>query len=179
MKNLSIIFILFFTIELSSQGHWTWWGETSAAAEPTVENLIADTKGTLETIGDDADWLLYAGGTVERSNEQAHTGSYSLKFVRGTAAAGYVMLAEGWLTTNLTIGLTYKLSGYAYPVTLGARLVWSANFENIMYITEPLNEWTYFEAIFVATSADQNFIYTPDQADFLFYGDDFRFEVVP
>jgi len=176
MKHLSLIFVLLFTVELSSQGHWTWWSEETVSA---VENLIAGTKGTLETIGDDSDWQLYEGGTVERSNEQAHTGTYSLKFQRGTSAAGYVIFATPFLTTNLTIGAEYKLSAWVYPVTLGARWAFNWNFENVMYITSPLNEWTYFEATFTATSETLNGVYTPDQDVFLYYADDIILELVP
>jgi len=120
---------------------------------PAVTNLLSQNNSSVETSS--GDWVCDASGILTRTNQQARTGQYSMRFTKQSSAASnnvriwpnpQLNLEPGkyYIGSAYVKGTNNVIDSYLYSVSGGAgssslyRLVgsdWTKVFTNIFYVT--------------------------------------------
>jgi lysophospholipase L1-like esterase len=142
-----------------------WAGSTWTVAGGVVTNAPATSGSELLTNGSmeaDANWANYLSPTTnERSNEQAHAGTYSRKIVAdsgkgcnqsGGTTAGRWYRAQAWLYTTAGSAVL-NLNGNIAPAVTAA--TWTLR-------EAVLKAWTTYLGVYLQTAADASTFYADD-----------------
>jgi hypothetical protein len=121
---------------------------------PAVTNVLSETNSTLETGPND--WVCDPSGILTRTNEQARTGQYSMRYTKQSSAASNNVRIQPTPQLDLVPGKYYigsayvkgtnnVINSYVYSVSNGAgtnnlyRVVgsdWTKVFTNIFYVND-------------------------------------------
>jgi hypothetical protein len=122
----------------------TWFGDVA------LVSLMDAGKGTFDS-GTES-WVKFGNNTIEND-----AGALKITYVDNSAGAYDFFRAAGDLSTNLTIGKTYKVFVKA-KVNAGSSVKLYICGPNFVFATVTETDFTWFSSVFIATGASNNYI---------------------